>query len=521
MSISVIEEDPKGQPFFHQSIRLKIFLISLLPTIALLYAAFLNNQYIGDLGDGAELILSKNYKSIRAAQEARKSLEDIRNRMLEQSSKQTRALVIPPETLDKLSFNLMVCKKNVTEAGEAERIDKLMDRYRSYGTLIHSLEPVASDLWSSGPFSDFLGLTAEMIVLIDDLVAINEDAMEIAEKGMRTSAEQAQKNAALLFGGIITAILLLSYFLSYRVAMPLMELARELSDIREESGVYPRISSKSKDEIGLLANSFNQLFNRLEQYDTHRDDIIFAEREKLRRNEEAKGTFIADISHQLKTPMTSLGMGIGMLYNRGERLSEEKKKKLYATAYDDCMRLTALINELVDISRLEALALPRPKETLDIAMVIKECLAPLYKQAENKGIAVELDIPGDLPRITIDSFRFPWVITNLVGNALRYTGPGGKITLKVYGQGSRYYFQCSDTGDGIDPRVLPHIFDRFTQFSDRGKSGTIGLGLAIVKDVIEQHGGDIKVRSELGKGTAFTFWIPANKEGADEKSPDY
>jgi len=263
------------------------------------------------------------------------------------------------------------------------------------------------------------------------------------------------------------------------------------------------------------------LFNRLEQYDTHRDDIIFAEREKVRRNEEAKGTFIADISHQLKTPVTSLGMGIGMLYNRGDRLSDEKKKKLYATAYDDCMRLTALINELVDLSRLEALALPRPKETLDIAMVMKECLPPLYKEAENKGIALELDIPGDLPRMTIDSFRFPWVITNLVGNALRYTGAGGKISLKVYEQGSRYYFQCSDTGDGIDPKVLPHIFDRFTQFSDRGKSGTIGLGLAIVKDVIEQHGGDIKVQSELGKGTSFIFWIPAEKEDIDEKSPDY
>ena len=519
MVTGVTKKDHKG--YFHQSIRLKIFLVSLLPTVALLYAAFLNNQYLGDLGDSAELILSKNYKSSQAAQEVRKSLEDIRNRMLDQLSKQKQALEIPPETLDKLFLNLMVCKKNVTETGEAERIDNLMVLYRSYETAIHSVVQNASGLWYSGPFSDFLGLTAEMIVLTDDLVAINEDAMEIAEKHPRTSADQAQRNAALLFGVIIFAILLLSYFLSYRVAMPLMELARQLSHTLEGSGVYPSINLKSKDESGLLADSFNQLFNRLEQYDNHRDDIILAEREKVRRNEEAKGTFIADISHQLKTPVTSLGMGIGMLYNRGDMLSDEKKKKLYATAYDDCMRLTALINKLVDLSRLEALALPRPKETLDIAMVIKECLPPLYKEAENKGISVELDIPGDLPRMTIDSFRFPWVITNLVGNAMRYTGPGGKISLKVYEQGTRYYFQCSDTGDGIDPKVLPHIFDRFTQFSDRGKSGTIGLGLAIVKDVIEQHGGDIKVQSELGKGTSFIFWIPAEKEEIDEKSPDY
>lgn len=492
-----------------------------MPTIALLSAALLNNRYLGDLGDSAEQILSKNYKSIRAAQEARKSLEHIRNLLLEQLSKQIQTLVIPLKTMENLNFNLIVCQKNVTETGEAEQIDKLLNRYRLYEAMIHSSKQNVFDLWNSGSFSDFLGLTAEMIVLIDDLVAINEDAMEVAERNTWTLAHRAQRNSAMLFGVIITAILLLNYFLSNRVAMPLMELAGELSNTREGSGVYPRISSKSNDEIGFLANSFNQLFNRLEQYDNHRDDIILAEREKVRRNEEAKGTFIADISHQLKTPMTSLSMAIGMLYNRGDMLSEEKKKKLYSTAYNDCMRLTALINELVDISRLEALALPRPKETLDIAMVIKECLDPLYKQALKKGVDIELDIPEDLPEPTIDSFRFPWVITNLVGNALRYTGQGGKIILKVYMQGSRYYFQCSDTGDGIDPKVLPHIFDRFTQFSERGKSGTIGLGLAIVKDVIEQHGGDIKVQSEIGKGTSFIFWIPAEKEAENEKSPGY
>ena len=93
--------------------------------------------------------------------------------------------------------------------------------------------------------------------------------------------------------------------------------------------------------------------------------------------------------------------------------------------------------------------------------------------------------------------------------------------VKVFKQGARFYFQCSDTGEGIDPIFLPHIFDRFTQFSERGKSGTVGLGLAIVRDIIEQHGGDIKVQSEIGKGTTFIFWIPFSKENTDAKSPDH
>ena len=160
---------------------------------------------------------------------------------------------------------------------------------------------------------------------------------------------------------------------------------------------------------------------------------------------------------------------------------------------------------------------PRPKETLNIKMVITESVAPLVKQAEKKGISIHLDIPDNLPDVTIDSFRFPWVITNLIGNALRYTSKGAIILFRAYRQGQRCYFQCSDTGEGIKPEYLPHIFDRFTQFSERGKSGTVGLGLAIVKDIIDQHGGDIKVKSRVGEGTVFTFWIPGSiKENTDE-----
>ncbi|MFO7749837.1 MAG: HAMP domain-containing sensor histidine kinase [Desulfobacteraceae bacterium] len=361
-------------------------------------------------------------------------------------------------------------------------------------------------------------MTSEMIRSVDKLVVINEKAMEKAEKETRTMAEKAQANAAVLFGIIIVAILGLSYFLSGRIAKPIMDFARHLSQIKEGSRNYPKIPLETDDEIGFLVKSFNQLFSRLEQYDNYRDNIIVSEREKVRRSEEAKGKFMADISHQLKTPMTSLSMSIGMLYSRGEKLDPDKQKKMYATAYDDCTRLSALINELLDISRLETMSLPRPKETLNIRMVIEECLAPLIKQAEKKEIHITVQIQDGLPELTIDSFRFPWVITNLIGNAIRYTPHGGNISIKVFKEGLRYYFECSDTGEGIKPEFLPHIFDRFTQFSERGKSGTVGLGLAIVKDIIDQHGGDIQVQSETGKGTVFTFWIPAGKEAADGKS---
>ena len=502
-------------------IRFKIFLVSLLPTLALLAAALVNSQYLNALGESAEQILSKNYKSIRAAQEARKAFEEIRNSLLGPMPQSKGQYVGSRGMLTVLANNLKICRENVTEPGEIDVIDRLSANFGSYEKLANFFDENRERPWLSDKFPAFLGLTTRMVSLLDELVAINEDAMERAEQETRSLASRAQKSTALLFGVIIAGILVTSYFFSYRIAKPIMALADRISNIREGSGVYPEVRTRTKDEIGYLTQSFNRLFKRLEQYDRHREEIIEGEREKVRRNEEAKGRFIADISHQLKTPMTSLSMSIGMLESRGESLGTEKRGKLLATARDDCARLAALINELVDLSRLEAMARPRPKETLDIGDVVRECLAPLRRQAESREVVIDIDIAPNLPRVTIDSFRFPWVITNLVGNALRYTGRGGHIGLKVYQRASRFYFQCRDNGCGIDPKFLPRIFDRFSQFSERGKSGTIGLGLAIVKDIVEQHGGDISVESTVGEGTCFTFWIPGETEDKREKSSDH
>ncbi len=502
------------------SIRFKIFVVSLLPTLALLAAALLNHQYLTSLGESAEQILSQNYKSIRAAQQARKLLEETRNQLLEQMSLRQKPSLEPDEILKNLSGPLTVCRDNITESGEQDLTDRLLKDYGQYETIVRSLSKADIGLWANGRFSDFLTLTAGMVARFDDLVAINEEAMERAELKTRLMANRAQWDAVVLFTIVIGVILTLSYILSYRIAKPIMTLAQSLSNAKEGSGIYPQIRQRSNDEIGFLTDSFNRLFKRLERYDHYRDDIIAAEKEKVRRSEEAKGRFIADISHQLKTPMTSLSMSVGLLHKRGEYLAGDKRSKLLETAQEDCLRLSSLINELVDISRLEAMARPRPKETLDVGVVIRECLAPLLKQAEQKKVALQIEVPEGLPKLTIDSFRFPWVITNLIGNALRYTESGGSIHLSVTKSGSRFYFKCSDTGSGIAPEYLPHIFDRFTQFSERGKSGTIGLGLAIVKDIIEQHGGDIRVESSLGQGTTFIFWIPSEKDKGYEKNTD-
>ncbi len=501
------------------SIKTKFFIIILIPALILITVIYLDYAHLSSLGRSAENILSKNYKTIRATQQIRQLIDMNRNRLLMSLFQKTDGDHQGSSFEGDILSLLETCKDNITEAGEKQVIDKLFENYQKYKSIYSCFiaeneHPIKVDQ----NFHEFLSLTASLIADLNDLVLINEKAMEFAEQQTRQVARKGmQYSMGLLCAAILFAVIF-SYILSSRVSLPLTELAQSLALIKEGKGDYPRIPVTSHDEIGFLTAEFNRLFERLEIYDQLSADKLTAEKLKVRRAEEAKAQFVADLSHQLKTPMTSLSMSVGMIADKLDRLSEKKRLKLLQTAREDCLRLSSLINELVDIAKLDGSLKPRPKELLGIANIVHECLKPLTNQAKERKIDLEIDIEDDLPPLAIDSLRFPWVITNLVGNAIRYTDQGGIVTLKVNKQGGRYYFQCIDTGTGIEAKFLPKIFDRFTQFSEREKSGSIGLGLAIVKEIIEQHGGDITVESKLGRGTTFTFWIPVDSEDSNEKS---
>ncbi len=200
-----------------------------------------------------------------------------------------------------------------------------------------------------------------------------------------------------------------------------MEQAGSLTRIKQGGGGYPSFPVARHDEIGFLTDEFNHLFERLRSYDQMNLELLLAERAKVREAESAKARFIADLSHQLKTPMTSLAMGVGILARKAKTGLPERYARLLETAEEDCGRLGGLINELVGLSRLDAMVEPRPKERLDVAEMVEKCLKPLRLQAEEKGVALRTAYAPGLPPARVDSFRFPWVITNLVGNALRYT----------------------------------------------------------------------------------------------------
>lgn len=491
----------------YRPIRFKIFTVSLLPAMALVVMAVINYRHLHSLGHSAERIMSRNYGSIRAAQQARQVLEQNRNQVLSFIFQEDPNLLSDLES-ESLASDLEICRQHIAESGEGIIVDSLLDNYKRYHAMLRNIIHTGTPAKAQ----DFIALTASMVASIHALVVLNERGMERAEQETHALALRAQRHSVIFLCVTIGLIILLGYGLSYRVARPINDLTRHLADSRQGGERYPCLPVRSNDEIGLLTNEFNRLFKSLADYDQHNAAILAAEKRKVHRAEEAKTRFIADLSHQLKTPMTSLAMGVGMLYEKWERLPAERTAMLLETAKDDCRRLANLINELVDIARLEAMIKPAAREKLEVGELIHECLKPLEKQAEAKGVRLALDIEPDLPPITVDSLRFPWVLANLVGNALRYTDSGGTVTVKVERRQQRFYFQCSDDGSGIDAEYLPRIFDRYTQFSEREKTGTVGLGLAIVKEIIEQHGGDITATSRPGQGTSFTFWVPEHSE---------
>lgn len=504
------------------SIRTKLFCGIVVPAAILMVVIYLDYVNLSALGRSADTILAKNYKSIEAAYRMNQVLrarQDLAVKSLLGLAERSSATDGGAEGLTRL---LDICQNNITEEGEREILDGMGELLPRYERLFTSLQKTLAigNPWPRESYRALLDLQGRLAEHLDRLTVTNERAMERADYETRRLAERAKSYSISLLILAIFFVLGFSFLISRRISKPLVNLARGLAGVKKNGQEYPEFPVTSRDEIGFLTTEFNRLFERLREYDQSNLEILNAERAKVRAAEQAKSRFIANLSHQLKTPMTSLSMSVGVLAKKIRGDLPEKYTRLLDTAQEDCSRLAALANELVDVSRMEAMAKPRPKEKLNLKDMVRKCLKPLALQAEEKGVELAINIQPDLPRVSIDSFRFPWVITNLVGNALRYTPQGGRIGLEVARRADSIVFTCQDTGTGIDPKYLSHVFDRYAQFSEREAMGTIGLGLAIVKEIIEQHGGDISVSSKLNQGTTFTFWIPIGSGGGHEKRTD-
>ncbi|TLU84699.1 MAG: HAMP domain-containing protein [Chlorobium sp.] len=236
--------------------------------------------------------------------------------------------------------------------------------------------------------------------------------------------------------------------------------------------------------------------------------LVLHDMTQVHEQKELKRGVVSTVSHQLRTPLTSLRMSIHLLLEERLGLLNEKQCELLQTAKDESERLADILDELLDLNRIEAGRARLDMQSFDPETLVRSCLEPFYNQAEEKGIALVVELPESLPEVLADRQSIQHVFANLLSNAIRFTGPGGKITVTAAAGLSGIRFSVLDTGEGIAPEHLKHLFDQFYRVPGQDDKSGIGLGLSIAKEIVSAHGGSVGVESTIGKGSVFHFTLP-------------
>lgn len=229
-----------------------------------------------------------------------------------------------------------------------------------------------------------------------------------------------------------------------------------------------------------------------------------------------KSDFIATLSHEFRTPVTSISMSVDILSQGILGELNDRQKELIVFAKEDCLRLTKLARELLQLSKLESGRIQLKNEEIAIDTFLESVLRPLRVQFADKGVTLGLAVAPGLPHLLADEQQLSWVVTNLVTNALKYTGAGGTVDVRARREREALLVEVEDTGVGIASEHLENVFDKFMQVKRGPDStpGSVGLGLAIAKEIVEMYGGRIWVASTEGKGSTFAFELPLNQTTA-------
>ncbi|KGA98549.1 sensor histidine kinase [Alkalihalobacillus alcalophilus ATCC 27647 = CGMCC 1.3604] len=281
----------------------------------------------------------------------------------------------------------------------------------------------------------------------------------------------------------------------------------------ELNNLFQKVVAGEKEqqlEMNIQGRSWAILMTPLYDADQIRGAVaVIRDMTEERQHDKLRKDFIANVSHELRTPISMLqGYSEAIIDDIAE--SHEEKKELARIIYDESLRMGRLVNELLDIARMEAGYVDLQKDEMDIHTFIQKVVRKFNGLAKDEEISLNLETIADLPTGYFDPDRIEQVLTNLIHNALRHTPKGGRVTVKVNRDENYFLFDVDDNGSGIAEQDLPYVFERFYKADKartRAKGGT-GLGLAIAKNIIDSHKGEITVRSKLNEGTCFSFKLP-------------
>jgi two-component system sensor histidine kinase GlrK len=315
----------------------------------------------------------------------------------------------------------------------------------------------------------------------------NEKIMELYEAGV-----EAYQMAIVMIAVLLVFGLTLSYLINRSITQPISVLVKKTREIGK-GDFKGNVNLSSPPELAELASAFNLMCNKLGELDQMKSD------------------FFSTVTHELRTPLSSIKMGISLLAGGREGPLTEGQKELLTLVKQENNRMVGLVNAILDLSKMEAGMMTYEIEQKNIVPLIDQVVNEMKPLVETKKIRFESEVAEKLPIPKVDTERFLQVLRNVIGNALKFTPEGGRVNVSVRTIDEGLQISVADTGPGIPEKNLTTIFEKFQQVNTQAsyKTKGTGLGLAIAKQVITHHGGKIWAESKLGEGSTFFILLPA------------
>lgn len=304
---------------------------------------------------------------------------------------------------------------------------------------------------------------------------------------------------ALAFAFIAGLIL---FFLLMRKLRSLSQSMQQFNDNdMKDSKALTAAAGKPSDEIDTMALTFKAMTQRI-----HQQMCRLQETDALRRE------LVANVSHDLRTPLSSLSGYLETLLLKTSDLTEEETRAYLTIAHENAQRLASMVEELFELAKLDANEVQPQQEQFSASELAFDVSQKFHLRAREKNIQLEVDMDESVPYVTADVGMIERVLDNLIDNSLKHTPEGGCVRLRLSTEQGKVQLCVSDTGYGIDEDELPHIFKRFYRKTDNSEDGSaesgLGLGLAIASRIVELHGSRLSVNSVLHQGTSFRFSLP-------------
>jgi len=416
--------------------------------------------------------------------------KDLAERNQEVIQRKTKVLA------DKLQLRITVIDNKGGVLGDSEKDPLLMENHSNRLEVIRAIE---SGIGESNRFSDTLGYNMKYVatpaVKNNQIIGVVRVALSLIE----VEAQIRFIYRIVLMGGFVAVIiaLIIGYITSKRITNPIRKMQGIAQSI-SQGNFNERIDIKTKDELEELAKSLNKMADRLQ-----------TQIDNLKKMDKVRTDFVANVSHELKTPITSIRGFIETLED-GAMDDRQNAKRFISIIKKHTDGLSNIINDLLSLSELELDKDTLKKENFDLKDLIEEVSLGFGHAVSSKHHKFEKDFTGDSFNVRADKTKIEQVLANLIDNAVKYTREEGIVKISLANNSDRFSIIVEDNGIGIPQDHIKRIFERFYRV-DKARSrslGGTGLGLAIVKHIVALHSGDITIESQVNKGTKVTISLP-------------